>query len=390
MFKAHMAGCLVLIAAVLLTFDDAPSAPPEHDPVGSVTILTRNLYYGANLSPLTSLPAPVDGAAFFEMMLTVESVMAEIVGSNYPARAAVLAEEIAASQPTLVGLQEVATFTEQAFDFATLLPIEEEAVILDFLDILLDELDDLGLHYKAVVVAPGTDATLPGLGRYLRMIDHEVILARTDLPAADLKLSNPQWDVFENAVTFETGGTVVPLYRSWASIDAKVRGREFRLITTHLNVEGDNIQLAQTLELLDGPANTDLPVVMIGDYNSAAAGAVDGTIWSFPPDAYNALLDAGFEDAWDIAHPNVDGFTVGQDYFLNNEESLASTRIDVIMFREGTKRGRFRVRNAGLVGDEPDFITEATIVYPDGSQIAHDILWPSDHVGLFATLQALP
>ncbi len=394
MSKTYHFGTLLIVAILVALVSELPAAqPPGHAPVGEVTVLSRNLYYGADLSPLTDLPAPVDGGAFLEIMFTVESVFAEVIASDYPARAAVFAQEIADTQPTLIGLQEVATFTTQPFG-PDLQPIGEETVEIDFLAVLLDELAALDLHYEPVVIAPGTDAAMPGLFRYVRMIDHEVILARTDLPAANLKVSNPQWDVFTNAVVFETGGGEVHLLRSWAAIDGKVQGREFRLITTHLNAEGDNIQLDQMIELLEGPANTDMPVVMIGDYNSAAGGVVDGPIWSWPVDAYELLLDEGFQDAWTIAHPEEDGFTAAQASFLDNDESLAITRIDLVMIRDGNgsgaKKGQWHTHEVGLLGDKPQFITESTLMYPDGSEFTFPIYWPSDHVGLFARLQLQP
>jgi hypothetical protein len=52
-----------------------------------------------------------------------------------------------------------------------------------------------GAHYAPVVVHNNLDATAPMLDRnfnivFLRLVDRDIMLARTDLPAADLKISD--------------------------------------------------------------------------------------------------------------------------------------------------------------------------------------------------------
>jgi hypothetical protein len=69
--------------------------------------MTRNLYQGfSTLAPLlqaTPLQLPVVAAGIF----------GEAVATDFPARAEKLADEIAFSQPHLVGLQEVSRFRRQ-------------------------------------------------------------------------------------------------------------------------------------------------------------------------------------------------------------------------------------------------------------------------------------
>jgi endonuclease/exonuclease/phosphatase family metal-dependent hydrolase len=158
----------------------------------------------------------------------------------------------------------------------------------------------------------------------------------------------------------------VTVERGWVSVDAKVRGKTFRFINTHLEPidiapqAQAAIQLAQATELLQGPANTSLPVVLVGDFNSPADGS--GT------DTYEVLVGAGFEDTWSQTHPGDPGYTWGHDADLQNEDVNLTQRLDLVLFR-----GDLRALSADIVGEDPADRT------PSG-------LWPSDHAGVVATL----
>ena len=67
-----------------------------------------------------------------------------------------------------------------------------ETVDLDYVQILLDALARRGLQYEVVVESVGFDIELPSnRGFDVRHTDREVIIARTDLSSAQLRLSNP-------------------------------------------------------------------------------------------------------------------------------------------------------------------------------------------------------
>src|SRR5262249_3244122 len=146
-------------------------------------------------------------------------------------------------------------------------------VVLDYVQYLLDALAARGLSYEVVATSIGWDVELPSaLGFDVRHTDREVILARADLKTADLKLSNVQAGPFATNCVMATRIGPITIKRGWVSADVKIRGREFRFVTTHL--DGDctdpTIQTAQASELLDGPGATDLPLVFVGDFNSDA------------------------------------------------------------------------------------------------------------------------
>ena len=142
-------------------------------------------------------------------------------------------------------------------------------------------------------------------------------------------------------------------------MDAKIRGQTFRFVTTHLDSLSPVVRLLQAGELLSGPAATELPVVLVGDFNSAPDG-LDPT--------YSLFVGSGFTDAWATSHPAEAGFTCCQSPSLLNPLSLLSSRIDFVL-----SRGIRDLHDAETLGEEPEDRTTSG-------------LWPSDHAGVAATL----
>ncbi len=152
--------------------------------------------------------------------------------------------------------------------------------------------------------------------------------------------------------------------RGWAAIDVNVRGSKFRFVTTHLDSVSPAIRIAQAGELLRTAANTSLPVIMAGDFNIGAHTSLDP---SFP--AYQAMINAGFTDAWQSKRAPDPGFTCCQAENLLNPTSLLNERIDLVLFRGG-----FGVADISLIGNQQADRTTSG-------------LWPSDHAGVAATLR---
>ena len=323
-----------------------------------VRVMTRNVYHGIG----AEFAAAASTTSFSDFLIKAAAVYQGYHTRNFPERAAALAAEIEAAQPELIGLQEaVLVRTQRPMDGPA---TPATTVDLDFVQILLDALAARGLHYEVVVQAVGLDIEVPtALGFDLRHTDREVILARADLKTADLELSNAQGGSFVANCVFPTPllGRIT-IRRSWVSVDAKVRGQEFRMVSTHL--DGDclpytGFQQAQAAELLAGPAATDLPLLLVGDLNSPG----DGTGVT-----YNNLMTAGFSDAWTQAGSGPD-LTCCQAADLLNVASTLNRRIDFVLFR-----GEFTALEADVVGEESSDMTPSS-------------MWPSDHAGVVAVLQ---
>jgi hypothetical protein len=159
-----------------------PSGPPV-----SVKVMTRNLYLGADLIPVVAA-------------MTVEEIPAKVallwktmLASDLPGRAKLLADEIAAAQPDLVGLQEAVVFYKQTpGDFSFAAPaVNATDVQFDFVQLLLTELQARGTEYVAAVVSKNTDVELPAADDVqpfdVRMTDRDAILVRKGARGGDLE-----------------------------------------------------------------------------------------------------------------------------------------------------------------------------------------------------------
>lgn len=350
-------ACTLLIA--LLTFPAMAQQSVHSGGDRDITVMTRNLYLGTDMNPA------IFASNTSELIKAVIRISVEVQVTNFSERAQALADEIATKQPDLIGLQEAVLLRSQyPADFS---PTPNATTIKsDYLQLLLDALDARGHNYTPVVISTGFDVEIPRLRsdftlEDIRFTDREVILARNDSLAADLNISNIQGRNFANKLTVIPNSRSFTILRGWASADVKLRGKSFRFVTTHLEPSSPDVQVAQANELLQGPGNTSLPLVFIGDFNSNADG--NGT------PTYGNLIAAGFVDTWSQKHPGDPAFTCCQDSNLLNPTSKLSERIDLILFR-----GNFSAINVDIVGNNTANRTISG-------------LWPSDHAGVLATLR---
>jgi len=345
------------VAIAFLALAACIAAPPpamaQDNSDGGIRLVTQNMYVGTSFAPLSAAQTPG------QLLAAVALIYNNIVASKPAERAAAMAREIAQHRPDLVALQEATILrTGTGVGPAT-------TVRSDFVQSLLDELAGLGQRYSAVAILPGLDAQAPSaLGFNVRITNQDAILVRSDLLGGAIKVSNLQIEQF--GIKLSSPTLVGPLSdpRGWAAIDVNVRGSKFRFVTTHLDSVSPAIRIAQAGELLRTAANTSLPVIMAGDFNIGAHTSLDP---SFP--AYQAMINAGFTDAWQSKRAPDPGFTCCQAENLLNPASLLNERIDLVLFRGG-----FAVADISLIGNQQADRT--------GSG-----LWPSDHAGVAATLR---
>jgi endonuclease/exonuclease/phosphatase family metal-dependent hydrolase len=174
-----------------------------------------------------------------------------------------------------------------------------------------------------------------------------------------LLVSHPQAANFQTALPLPSLGSSIP--RGWCSVEVATRGRNFRLINAHLEENtAAPIQAAQAAELLVGPANTTLPVILVGDLNSDAYGDDGTTTYS--------MLTQSFTDTWSVLHPRAHGFTWGHDPLLADPSVDFIWRLDLVLFR-GTQ---FQPMSMCVLSPMIQRIPP---------------LWPSDHAGVFAQIR---
>ena len=338
-------------------------------------IMTRNLDEATDFSPIFQATTPQDFAN------QVAAAYLEVQASNIPERAAGIADEIAAKQPYLVGLQEVSVWrTGPLFMHA-------DTVTFNALQSLLTALAARGQHYAVIAALKEFEAEAPSaLGIQIGFADYDVLIARTDLSVSELKVSNIRAQHFEANLVLPNpilGPVTIP--RGWISVDGKLRGKDFRFVTTHLDGFDPRVQAAQASELVQGPqgpGNTNLPVIIAGDLNVAPLASFGVPGCPLPGGspatnpAYNIIASAGFADTWAILHPSDAGFTWPlhcEDPFTPS--TTPNQRLDLVLFRNG--QTDLDALTTDLIGNTSSDLTPAG-------------LWPSDHAGLASVFRLEP
>jgi endonuclease/exonuclease/phosphatase family metal-dependent hydrolase len=325
----------------------------------TVKVVTYNMYLGADF-------ADIFGAASqFELATEVAEAYSDMQAGNVPERIDEIAGQIAAGAPDVVGLQEVALWRIDApFD-----PSPATVVKYDFLDMLIKRLEARGLNYAPVVVQTNLDSELPGVfsateALDIRYTDRIAIIARTDLNTSELKIEGSSSGNFATNLPLTLLGTEILILRGWTAVDVKHRGKKYRFVNAHLESFYDPVQWAQAAELLQGPTNTQSPVILAGDFNSdAAAGGF----------SYQMFLANGFSDVWNSVGNGSPGMTWPLSGEIPSNILSPSTRLDLILMR-----GPVTFAQAEVIGEDP-----VADLSPSGFR-------PSDHAGVSATVVLEP
>jgi len=333
-------------------------------------VMTRNMDTGTDLGYIFSATDQ------FSFLLAVTNTFQESRASNIGERAAGVAAEVHDQQPDFVALQELTRWRiGQPGDIPFTTGGPATLVVDDALQSLLGALNSLGEHYDVIAVRQNGDDEAPAIfdGSLrlfnVRLTDFDAVLARSDLPVSELKIENVQTGYFNGFLSFPTPVGTVALPRGWIAVDAKLRGKSYRIVDTHLEGLDPDVQAAQTQELVNGPAISTSAVVIAGDLNSDA----DNPDPTFGP-AYQILLNAGFVDSWATVHPGDPGYTLplhGEDPFTPT--ATLSTRIDLILTHDGT-----------------DTITASDSVRIGLTDLTPSGLFPSDHAGVVSSFVLEP
>jgi len=369
MFKRlSYAFCL---AAVFFVTMSAPAARARE-----ITVMTRNLYLGADLAPV--ITAQTKEA--FEA--AAQKALAQIAASNFPERAVALAKEIAERKPHLVGLQEVYNFTLNGNN--GLPPFRNHLVDL------MTALSAQGANYRIAAVVRNIDLRVPLGEDLVGVTDRDVILARTDVSTSVVPVAGTMCNASLDGCNYQVVARVVNLRGSVAmergfvavDVDSLAGNGPVRFVNTHLEARGTGpanplfpaIQAAQASELITILAGMPNPlgakIVIAGDINSSPRDQTRnvGPYTIVPP--YRQLTAAGYTDAWTLQPGNPPGYTCCQAGNLLNAESIINERIDVT-FTSELPAGKVKVNIVG--NDKADKTSSG--------------LWPSDHAGVVTRME---
>jgi endonuclease/exonuclease/phosphatase family metal-dependent hydrolase len=373
----RLAGLGAAAAALALTVTLAPTgamaAGPDSPPGAShaaskartVDVMTRNLYLGADLTPvilaLALNPPAVPAAA--------SATWAAVQATKPEERMAAIADEIVEERPAVVGLQEVTRWTTYS---ATGTP----TVRYDFLELLLKALADRGVVYHEVAGATANNFASPPIplaagsgAAAVSLADRDVILRRDGVKTWNAHNGN-----FTNILSFPlAGGAALPVARGWGSVDVRTKLATFRFVNSHLEafgipgVDAEALRYLQVGELLAAQQQIaadhgDLPAAYVGDYNSSAPTGI----------AYQRLVAGVGSDAWIDANPGQPGLTCCFDAEVDDPNDPLTSRIDLIVIDDD-----ITAKDAEVIGEEVADMTTSG-------------LWPSDHAGVVATLVVEP
>jgi len=378
------------------------SACTDSSTSNGLTVASRNLYVGGDIFlPVKATDALGAAVATFEVWSSIQA-------SNFPARATVIANEIAAANPDVIGLQEAAKLSTGAPvvcnpDGSGLQYVnnpQASDVKYDFLALLQAALVAKGLHYDVARQTQSLDvefcAVNPAVGPAsaidVRYTDRDVILVRTGLTT-----QNPAGGLYATLIEFPIPGTgvIVPDRRAWNVVEVQKNGQWYRVFETHLEVQelptpwpvpGYLFQLGQAGELVAtqvkprGAANP-MPTIVLGDFNTQAeqpfgsplratynflTGKTPFPDFGVPPFAPLVGTVSPLADAWPVVNPSQPGLTWGFSGDLLT--GTPTQRIDLVL----------------TWGAGPwSMTTFGGTDFTSGTPPLH----PSDHLGIAATIE---
>jgi hypothetical protein len=197
----------------------------------------------------------------------------------------------------------------------------------------------------------------------VRLTDRDVVLARANVATSNVTARN-----FAEFISFPIGPSLVPFLRGFVALDAEIKGRSYRFVNTHLEVQSFTpyYQSVQAAELVAELAAEEKPVVVVGDLNSEPDDPF--------PLPYAQFAAAGYVDSWLVKNGKPKpGYTCCQTEALDNEASILDERIDYVLVRNATDFPAFP--DLGPVRAKVVGANAKKDKTPSG-------LWPSDHAGL--------
>lgn len=389
--SAAIAAALITTTGLTVALASPADAAARERRGQPVTVMSRNLYLGADINrPVNAaLAAQAQGATPQEVLVALANAThqtrAIVDATGFPVRARLLAREIDRTNPSLVGLQEVALWRSGPLELTQVGVPNAATVDYDFLQILIDALAARGEHYVAVDVGQRADVEAPsftgspflgtmgGTVRDVRMTMRDVILMRAD---AGLTVLGSGGAVYAHNLSVNVAGIPTRFDRGYQWVDVRKGRHAFRFVNTHLEAFSSDLALAQATELLANTP-TDQDVIFVCDCNSDPLNDRIKPIDHVPHKAaYDLITGAGgFTDEWLRWAPAEQGWTSGLSETVDDATGDGfDHRIDMVFARSAQGTG-YAVDKGRVTGTSVADRDRATG------------LWPSDHGGVVLRLR---
>ena len=357
-----------LVVITLLVGCSSGGEGAWNGPGVSVKVMTRNVYLGGEFDSL------IGAQTMAQIPGMVDTFWKGVQTSNFPARAALITDEVAAEMPDIVAFQELELFRMQTpsdFDPKAAPNAADTAPNGDLLAILTAALAARGLDYgEPVAVATHTDTEMPGADASsgatydLRLTDRDAVFARPGLTVSNVRTADfPTYISLPVPLSSLGAGILVQLKRGYAAMDVQAGGVPFTFAATHLEVGGQAsaYQEGEARDLVTALAPIAGPLVLVGDFNSAA---------NLPSTQSYSIVTQSFTDAWSQVNPTDTAPTCCTD--IASPAPAPTDRIDLVLYR-----GHVHPQAAERTGTDPAERTASGLL-------------PSDHQGVAAALTIGP
>ena len=349
------------VSTVLITPISAQAAEP------TLTVMSRNIYLGANVGVALELIPNMPAAAQF--------MWDQVNKNDFSKRSIALAAEIKEYKPDVIGLQEATIWYCKKNAWS------KKTEVFNFTDQLLEALGG----YYVLASKDGKTAFNPGYSinpipfltmvkdptRFQKLFSQDKAACGFQIgDALAIKKSLADQVIRVGNTEYEDSYSIVPtlmtIYRGYTWADINIANIPVRFVTTHLESIWDENKVPnsakQANQLIADLKDTNMPLVVIGDFNadprdprssSAANPGLQPTASDECPagnskcNAFRLMVEAGFNDAgpdasdpttytWGmnalLTGPDQDRLNAGQS--MGNEYGFTD-RLDYIFTKNG-------------------------------------------------------
>ncbi len=386
--RTVLATTAAALTALALTAAPASAAPPDRAPGKPVTVMTRNIYLGADINrPVNAALAAQEAGGSATHIVQALAVATDatrriVDATDFPARSRLLAREIATARPDLVGLQEVALWRSGPLQLDQVGVPNATTVDYDFLGLLLDALAAEGTPYRAAVVGTRADVEAPSFTatgadpRDIRLTMHDVVLQRAD---TGLRVLDTGDEIYDVNLPVTIAGVPMNFSRGYQWADVRSGSTTFRFVNTHLEAFSSDIALAQAQQVVAEATAPTGTTVFVCDCNSDPLDSSTKPIDHVPHKApYDYITGVGgYTDEWLQFAPAEEGWTSGLSETVDDPTAAGfDHRIDMVFAHtaDGSPLPVDRGRVTGNTVADRDPATG---------------LWPSDHAGVVLRLRGV-